>query len=212
MVTGYRTMPTAPNLPPSRRASSSGAAGHRRRAPWRRLAEPFPAWRPALLLAVLAAALPCPPGFAQPPASATAAPAAAEPIPVRPDAMIRDLYRARDGKGPEADPTQWTDPETAQRLFVPRLAALAVEDGQRPVPDRRVSFDPFTGATGAPTQRLRIAVVQQSESRAEVEVRFPTVPGSRNVTFRLVAEGGGWRIADIWWGGDRGRSLARLLR
>lgn len=164
----------------------------------------------ALLAGLLAIAVPAPArGQA---AALPVRPDAQAQAQARPETLIRDLYRARDGKGPEPDPTRWTEPEVARRLFVPRLAALAVEDGRRAVPDRRIGFDPFTGATGVATRNPLIRVVSQTGTRADVEARFPADPAGRGATFRLVPGPDGWRIADIWWGGDRTRSLARLVR
>lgn len=149
----------------------------------------------------------------------------------RPEAFVRAIYAAdraatRPPAGTPAStspaepapapssitPAAWTEPDTAARLFTPSLAALAVADGRRPVADRRIGFDPFAGPLQTRTATPTLQTVSASAARAEVTARS-RVTGVPTVSFRLIAtQDGSWRIADIWWGGDKERSLARLLR
>lgn len=181
----------------------------------------------ALLMLVGRAALPTPAGAAEAtpasqarmPDATTAAPTQGEeayeelpPLPERPDEIVRTIYRALDGKDPSLSPVDWTEPETARQLFVPSLAGLAVAEGRRAVPDRRLPFDPFTGALQIRPERVAVRTVSSSQGKAEVVARFTVSRTTRTVSYRVIKGADGWRITDIWWGTDRSRTFRRLLQ
>lgn len=134
------------------------------------------------------------------------------PLPERPEEIVRTIYRALDGKDPSLSPVDWTEPETARQLFVPSLAGLAVAEGRRAVPDRRLPFDPFTGALQIRPERVAVRTVSSSQTKAEVVARFTVSRITRTVSYRVTKGADGWRIADIWWGTDRSRTFRRLLQ
>ncbi len=136
---------------------------------------------------------------------------AQSPAAERPEAMVRAIYNALDGRSEGLQPSEWTEPEVARRLFVPDLAALAVEEGRRAVPDRRVPFDPFTGALQIRPRQVGVKIIAVSQTQAELSVRFTVSHTLRTVGYRLARRADGWRIADIWWGTDKRRSFRRLL-
>lgn len=154
-------------------------------------------WALALLAAGLGGAV----------GAASAQPGAAE----RPEAMVRAIYNALDGRSEGLQPSDWTEPEVARRLFVPDLAARAVEEGRRAVPDRRVPFDPFTGALQIRPSQVGVKIISVSQAQAELAVRFTVSHTLRTVGYRLARRAEGWRIVDIWWGDDKRRSFRRLL-
>lgn len=165
-----------------------------------------------LLAAVVPPAGPAMAGAPQVLAEA-APPAEAEvPRPERPEEMVRALYRALDGKDDSFSPVDWTDAAIARRLFVPSLAELAIAEGHRAVPDRRLPFDPFTGALQLRPERIAVRAVSASPKSAEVVARFQVAQATRTVNYRLSYGAQGWRIADIWWGSDTHRTFRGLLR
>lgn len=170
-----------------------------------------PVFAPASLKAEEAPPAATMPSPAAPAADAPAIPEELPPLPERPEDTVRAIYRALDGKDDGLSPVDWTQAQTARRLFVPSLAELAEAEGRRAVPDRRLPFDPFTGALQIRPERVAVRAVSASDRSAEVVARFTVSHTPRTVTYRLAHVSDGWRITDIWWDTDKRRTFRRLL-
>lgn len=125
---------------------------------------------------------------------------AAEPTP---DATVRKAYqitqKTLDGSG---EPP-WRPPHR-ERLFSKSLAAMFARDDRYQDESGEighVAADPFIQGQDGEVRDLRIAVTQPpAGGKAQVTARFRSYGQNVTVVFRMVEEGGGWRIDDIGTG------------
>jgi hypothetical protein len=128
---------------------------------------------------------------------AAGAATAAEPTP---DATIRKAYqitqKVLDGSG---EPP-WRPPHR-DRLFSKSLAAMFARDDryQDESGDMgHVAADPFIQGQDGEVKNLSVVVTQPpAGGKAQVTARFRSYGQTVSVVFRMVEEGGGWRIDDI---------------
>lgn len=128
---------------------------------------------------------------------------AAEPTP---EATIRKSYAVTQaGLKGERDATPWLKPHR-DLLFSRSLAALFARDQQFQDESGdmgHIGADPFIQGQDGEVKNLRVATTQApSGGKAVVTAQFRSFGKPVAVTFRMVEEGGGWRIDDIGSGRD----------
>ena len=122
---------------------------------------------------------------------------AAEPTP---EATVRKAYAvtAKNLNGPGNPP--WRPPHR-DGLFSKSLAALFVRDDlyQDEAGEMgHIGSDPFINGQDGEVKNLRVTVTQPpANGRAVVTASFRSFGRTVSVPFRMVEEGGGWRIDDI---------------
>lgn len=128
---------------------------------------------------------------------AAAAATAAEPTP---DATIRKAYQITQKTLDGGGEPPWRPPHR-DRLFSKSLAALFARDDryQDESGDMgHVAADPFIQGQDGEVKNLSVAVTQPpAAGKAQVTARFRSYGQNVTVVFRMVEEGGGWRIDDI---------------
>lgn len=150
-------------------------------------------------------------------------PAAAQAV-GKPSDVVKRIYGFSAGKsgawdGPSAYFDDATRKATFSRAFV---AAIEEEDTLLAGELGAVDFDPVSGSQDPAVHNLVIADVETGPTTARVEARFRTGPEAAApqalVAYRLIREGGQWRVDDIVPRGDDGvdfsvrQALAESIR
>jgi hypothetical protein len=126
---------------------------------------------------------------------------AAEP---GPEAPIREAYavtvRQLAGSGPNPVPAPWQPPHR-DKLMSKGLAALFARDElyqEEAGEIGHVGADPFISGQDGEVKNLRVSVTEApANGRALVTASFRSFKQPVSVRFRMVEEGGAWRIDDI---------------
>lgn len=66
----------------------------------------------------------------------------------------------------------------------------------------RIDFDPFVNGQDYEISKLEIGEAYYAAGKATVRVTFSNFDTSTELGFLLVQEDGGWKIDDVWHGGD----------
>ncbi|WP_407525343.1 DUF3828 domain-containing protein [Methylobacterium oryzisoli] len=120
-----------------------------------------------------------------------------------PDAPVREAYRVTvrtlASTGPGVQPP-WRPPHR-DKLFSRSLASLLARDDRFQEESGDIGHldaDPFISGQDGEVKNLRVAVTAgPADGRAEVAARFVSFAQPVTVRFRMVEEGGAWRIDDI---------------
>ncbi|PZN96184.1 MAG: hypothetical protein DCF30_17975 [Hyphomicrobiales bacterium] len=121
-----------------------------------------------------------------------------------PEAPIREAYaitvRQLAGSGAYAVPAPWQPPNRG-RLMSKSLAALFARDElyqQEAGEIGHVGADPFLSGQDGEVKNLKVTVTEPpANGRALVTASFRSFKQPVSVRFRMVEEGGAWRIDDI---------------
>jgi hypothetical protein len=112
---------------------------------------------------------------------------------VRPDSIIREIYETKIASGAERS-FEATDTIVSSK-FTPELKALyqKAQHASEPV----IDFDIFYDAQDFSISDLKVKVLRNEGSRAEVEASFRNYGEPTAVVFDMTLEAGAWKIADV---------------
>ncbi|RDJ19881.1 DUF3828 domain-containing protein [Bosea caraganae] len=121
-----------------------------------------------------------------------------------PDATVKAAYaatiRSLASTGPKAAPPPWRPPHR-DKLMSKGLAALFARDdlySEESGEMGHVDADPFISGQDGEVKSLRVSVTEPpANGRALVTASFLSFKSPVSVRFRMVEEGGSWRIDDI---------------
>lgn len=112
-----------------------------------------------------------------------------------PKAVIEALYA---GYGPAYD-----YPPDQSPLFSERLNGLYAADAKEADGEiGRIDFDPFVNGQDYQLGKLEIGEPYLAGGKAVVRVSFENMGTPNELGILLVKEGSGWKIDDVWNGGD----------
>ncbi|GAU83303.1 hypothetical protein BIWAKO_03227 [Bosea sp. BIWAKO-01] len=126
-----------------------------------------------------------------------------------PEATVKQAYaatiRSLASTGPKAAPPAWRPPHR-DTLLSKSLAALFARDDlyqDESGEMGNIGADPFLSGQDGEVKNLRIVVTGKPEGgRALVTASFQSLGKPVKVAFRMIDEGGAWRIDDIGTGSD----------
>jgi hypothetical protein len=117
---------------------------------------------------------------------------------------IYDAYKGKNSKGIPID----TD-AALRRYFEPSLVAMIIKDEKAAARRHEVPTldgDPFIDAQEWEVSTIDIAVSDASAGKATATVNFKNFDEPKKVVLDLVKIKGDWRIADITWQRDAGKT------
>ncbi len=103
-------------------------------------------------------------------------------------------------------------PPDIRPLRSERLNALYDRDAEEANGEiGRIDFDPFVNGQDYQIENLEIAEPYVAGGKAVVRVTFENLGTANELGYLLVKERGGWRIDDVWSGGEYSYDLLDIL-
>lgn len=121
-----------------------------------------------------------------------------------PVGVVRELYRVH-GEQEKTKKQAWDSPHR-ERFFTRKLAALIARANARNEP----GFDFIYDAQDFQISDL-VVVLGGTRGGASVQVSFKNFGKPQRLSYKLVREGGAWRVDEIYGGGPNGWVLTKLL-
>jgi hypothetical protein len=117
-----------------------------------------------------------------------------------PAAFAQELY---------ALPNHWADVtadnESREKYLAPSLAELVAKN-DKAEEFNRIDYDPLTDSQDYEITDLQFSVVEQSATKASVQVDFRNFGEAMSLTLELEANGNAWRLANIRYDAERSLS------
>lgn len=126
-----------------------------------------------------------------------------------PDALVAALYKAHDNK--KSPFFQTDDKARLTKYFTKELADLIWKDAKESDGEVGVlGFDPLYDAQDTEIKKFVIQPAKVDEGKATVLATFLNMSAKQKVTFKLMQEGGLWKISDIQY--TAGHTLLGLFK